>query len=499
MKVIITTVGTSLLTNLIKKETVEAFKFDLDGEREDISKGKLNEEFSGLETYCESLMQEELDNALFNFSDQYKVNLNASAEIKSICAIANGQPAKVYLLCTDTFMSEYCGQQMKNALDGQNKLTFIGKPLRIEKLNLEDADAFQNAGFEYLIGKIDEIYSEEGLDEIRKRNKIEIILNISGGYKALIPFLTIYAQIKNLPISYIYESSDTLINIPPLPISFDWAIIEGVRPYLKLGKIDLNNFGKKQQVVIRELAKDFFIREIEKNKFTITTLGKLLVEEFHSSNIRNNVLGSFIEYKYFEYFIRNGYETTIGNKKYELPYSYIYNADDQILKVNFEDLNKYNLSANSGDIDLIITEDGVVSLIEAKNYSTALSYGEKIEKYRPKVKKANEEDYYRQIKSKIEAYLFTEKKLPQKFIFLVNLILFEGDDKNYSIDDELLKVLNHFQIKLTADYSDKIIFIPKICTFNYIKEGKLKVNYDKLLKDVIKDSDFKLIKLNNHV
>lgn len=495
--VIITTVGTSLLTNRISSDVTKCFGDLSNSDNKKISKGSLLKSNNGLDTKISGFIKGDSSKEceVCNISASYQINLNASAEIKSICAIANGPSAKVYLLCTDTFMSEYAAQQIQKALDGKNGLTFIDTPCRIPKLSLENADDFQEAGFDNLLEKINQIYESEGLDEKNKRNKTAIILNISGGYKALIPFLTIYGQLRKLPINYIYENSDILISISPLPLNYDWTILESLRPYLKKTELNLDDFGKKQQIVIQELLRNFLIKKSKDNFFSITVLGKILIEEFHSSNLRNNVLGSFLEYKYFEYFTRKGCNVTIGNHEFELPYSYSYNSENLSLSIAFDDIKKYSNKSKSGDIDLIIRKNDEVSIAEIKNYFTVLSYSKKINKYKPSVSKASEEDYYRQIKSKIEAYYFNKKELPKTFLFLINLLLFEKDSKDYTSNTELIKTLNHFQKRINKDYNGQIAFIAKICTFNYTKEQNLKVNYNNLLKRGIGEDDFQLVKL----
>ena len=57
-----------------------------------------------------------------------------------------------------------------------------------------------------------------------------ILLNITGGYKATIPYLTLMGQIYNLPIYYTFEETpghqSELIRIPQAPIAIDWGLFE---------------------------------------------------------------------------------------------------------------------------------------------------------------------------------------------------------------------------------------------------------------------------------
>lgn len=71
----------------------------------------------------------------------------------------------------------------------------------IEGLQVKDAETFRDAGFINLIDKVVAIKGED----------TSTILNISGGYKALIPPLTLLAQLEQIPLYYIYEDSGELI------------------------------------------------------------------------------------------------------------------------------------------------------------------------------------------------------------------------------------------------------------------------------------------------
>ena len=71
---------------------------------------------------------------------------------------------------------------------------------------------------------IDEIF------EIADEYWGNVIMNITGGYKASIPYLTILAQLNGCPIYYIFEDQDALIKVPNLPFStevIDWKDLYG--------------------------------------------------------------------------------------------------------------------------------------------------------------------------------------------------------------------------------------------------------------------------------
>lgn len=487
MKVIITTVGTSLLSNLIRRENAKGFRFNIsEDDIEDIANGLLEGEFSELPEYCKTIiLASDQSIKRICFDEIYQLNLNASAEIKSICKIATGTPATVYLLATDTFMSEYAAEQITKHLNARNNLEVINKG-RIKNLTIDDPELFEQSGFEELLNKLEEIRGKHKGDDI--------ILNISGGYKALIPFLSIYAQLQDIPLKYIYESSSDVISISSANLNFDWTLMEALRPYL-VEKINPSDLGEDSNQIINALKDNHLILKNHKEDglHILSPLGRLLVNSFHdNTNLKNKILGTFLEYKYFEFFTSSDVKSRVSVNEFDLPYSYQFSQDKQTFVNDFSSQNTFEYKSKAGDIDLILFEEQQVTLVEVKNFHTLLSYRKLIGNYRPEAEK-NDEDYYRKIKAKIEAFEYKTQKLPFKFLFLINVILFERDHREYQEEPALREVLNYFRDAISKDFCNKVAFEARICRFNYVDKKKLKVNYDKLLRTPIKESDFRNI------
>lgn len=146
----------------------------------------------------------------------------------------------------------------------------------------------------------------------------DVILNISGGYKAIIPYITILGQLYKMPINYIYEDREELIKIENLPIQFDWDFAEKYYPYMSDIHSLKNNSNKD---VSNELKEYKLIRfNIEKNSYELTALGEFFKQYIeYEMPIAKSVMGYFIEYKLYEYFILNNYKDKDGiiyNKVY---------------------------------------------------------------------------------------------------------------------------------------------------------------------------------------
>ena len=70
------------------------------------------------------------------------------------------------------------------------------------------------------------LFRSERIEEITANHYGEVIFNIAGGYKGVIPYMTIMALINNWCIYYIFEGSQTVIKIPRVPIKIDYNIFE---------------------------------------------------------------------------------------------------------------------------------------------------------------------------------------------------------------------------------------------------------------------------------
>lgn len=147
---------------------------------------------------------------------------NASAEIKSLIKLKENlqDDFEVYLFSSDTILGRLAGEILEEGLkklsefeDGRITLDIIGD------LQVKDSKKFMN-GMRNLIEKTFKITN--GYWD-------NTVINITGGYKATIPYLTILAQLNGCPIYYIFEDQDALIKIPSLPLSTEVINCEDLR------------------------------------------------------------------------------------------------------------------------------------------------------------------------------------------------------------------------------------------------------------------------------
>lgn len=270
MKTVITTVGTSLLENYRRNKEnfpkTEKFEYSIS------TKG-----LSVYQDFKEDLEEDGLVKkikkyALENFP-------NASAELTSLQKIKekySNEDFIVYLLTSDTFEGYFVGEILKEVLEEKDFQVQDIRYIPYFNVQINDRDLIRK-GYKELIKYIyDKVY---GYSEI---------LNITGGYKAFIPVMTIISNIKNIPLVYLFESSEYLIEIPPAPFKLDLSAIEKLTEIFEyiekntgieennplLAKIKNNLSPQEQQQI------EYLFEEYENNILTTSLIGDILWEEF---------------------------------------------------------------------------------------------------------------------------------------------------------------------------------------------------------------------------
>ena len=267
MKKIITTVGTSIFENYLnnidnqnficaynffKINKVEAKKLDVEQNRKNIIENCFTENY-------------------------FKGNTDASAEIKSLIKLKQElrDEFSIYFLHSDTALSRLAAEILYKVLSeyqpyDELKDCETKKPIKIEGLQIWNRSEF-NEGMLNLIKTIIENISQEYLGNI--------IINITGGYKATIPYLTILAQVNKCPIYYIFENTDALIKIPHIPIDIKQSIFEKYRDFFR--KLERESIVELPQGLSEDEREDIFsLLEQTDNLYALNPLGVILWEKY---------------------------------------------------------------------------------------------------------------------------------------------------------------------------------------------------------------------------
>ena len=167
-------------------------------------------------------IEDQYFNELENYIEKLKKNIKSSiknydsAEISIIKKIyEQNSNLEVYLIATDTLLSYIAAEIINEYLNRKKNInSYFDESYVIKNLVVKSNDKFQD-GVLNLIKKLYDISG--GYFE-------NLAISFNGGYKALIPYITIFAQLNRIPLYYLFEESNEIIKIPQAPIDIDWSI-----------------------------------------------------------------------------------------------------------------------------------------------------------------------------------------------------------------------------------------------------------------------------------
>jgi len=191
-----------------------------------------------------------------------KNNIEASAEIKSLHKIQKklADHLDVYLLATDTVISALAAQIIQDSFAGIKEFRVNFNPNNdvIGGLQVDNYQLFVRTGLPGLVRRV---------ESIANGNFGDVVFNIAGGYKGIIPYLTVMGLINNCDIYYIFEESQTVIEIPRVPLEINYAIFEKysaeimqlenyIEKYNNEKKKNFSAFSKLEEAGMVEIADD---------------------------------------------------------------------------------------------------------------------------------------------------------------------------------------------------------------------------------------------------
>jgi putative CRISPR-associated protein (TIGR02619 family) len=201
---------------------------------------------------------------------------NSCAEIKTIEKLRKKYAedyVEIFLVATDTIRSvivaKVLAKYYENARFEENEKHII------RHLNVfEKERSLVKKGYKNLIKTL--------FDETSGYGEI---YNISGGYKALIPLLTQIASYKKVPLAYIYEHSDQLIEIPPFPFELDnelKSVLSTIFDRMEEeGVLTIEEFEKLQKKVpLDKISQLEYLFEEEDGVVTVSTIGEIVLQDY---------------------------------------------------------------------------------------------------------------------------------------------------------------------------------------------------------------------------
>ncbi|OKY76860.1 MAG: hypothetical protein BM485_02010 [Desulfobulbaceae bacterium DB1] len=193
-----------------------------------------------------------------------------SAEIKSLVRMNVSRDDKVELIATDTLDGRLCAEIVRDFLVERNICP--AESVRIENivgLQATDGLKFRKEGLKNLF------------DYLLRFEHEDALFNPTGGFKSVVPYVTLAGMLFNKPVCYIHEDSDDLITLAGLPVVLDDDIIFQVEGKLRFiereSSIPVADW--KQGIAFYDRRFDILVEESD-DQVTLSGLGFLFWEKF---------------------------------------------------------------------------------------------------------------------------------------------------------------------------------------------------------------------------
>jgi len=198
------------------------------------------------------------------------------------------------------------------------KVNFDNKNI-IKDLQVGDYKKYKQ-GLINLLNRLNQFaYDEKYFDHL--------VLNITGGFKGIIPYLTIYGQVNNIPLYYIFEFTNALIKVPQIPITVDKDIFE--KEWQKFYELDdREEIVQKQKFEFDFLKMYESILEIEDEMVTFNALGKILWDKYKIDNFiffsTKDVIKEIKQQPNISQILKNKFQSNYQDKTEQKNNHYVY-------------------------------------------------------------------------------------------------------------------------------------------------------------------------------
>lgn len=204
-----------------------------------------------------------------------------SAEIHSLVQIGITNHDRIILLASSTDDGYCCAlaveKYLKHYWNDINTQTE-----KIKGIQVSDAELFRKTGVIEFVRYI--------IKEVNNYGASNTILNLTGGFKALVPYIVLLGMLKGVKCDYIFEQSTTLLELPPLPVEFSRSQFEAYRSLFE--KIERDTAIKqkdweewKNNVPYTEREWIESLVEFSNGEVTLSAIGLLFLDEVRSPSV----------------------------------------------------------------------------------------------------------------------------------------------------------------------------------------------------------------------
>jgi putative CRISPR-associated protein (TIGR02619 family) len=221
---------------------------------------------------------------------------------------------RIILLPSETNPSIFCAcclrKYLKEKEPLKSKISEV-EIIIIEGLQTKDTEKFEETALLNLSTIL-----REKIEEGHEGN-YNVVLNITGGYKAIPPYVTVIGNcFPEVDIRYLYEDSKDLVHLPPVPINFDLPTYRDYRAIIKvliqpgfaagesLYKVLPTNikacFLKKRPEMELNFFGDAMIEKYRTEKINLTPYGKglLLLDRIKDRELKKYLTGCINQWQH---------------------------------------------------------------------------------------------------------------------------------------------------------------------------------------------------------
>ena len=201
-----------------------------------------------------------------------------SAEIHSLVRIGITNQDRIILLASNTDDGYCCALAVEKYLKHHWDGIYV-KTIKIPGLQVFNAELFRSQGVVEFVKYI--------LNEIDSYDPKNIILNPTGGFKALVPYTVLLGMLKGIKCEYIFEQSTTSLELPPLPVEFKRSQFEAYKDLFE--KIEretaIPQDEWKNSVPYAERTWFESLLEVRNKEVTLSAVGFLFLNEMRNPSV----------------------------------------------------------------------------------------------------------------------------------------------------------------------------------------------------------------------
>jgi putative CRISPR-associated protein (TIGR02619 family) len=346
-RLVISTVGTSLLTNQVDSDFDPNNWLDRLQQTANYTVDEINKYHEDVSQIIEDLKQR-AEEKLYSADTDVKEIREASAELNGIYGLYNEQLEQGIsdthlLIATDTAQARITAEIVESFLKSQG-LTNTSTCIQ-PGLSTASSNTFTE-GIAKLIPSIQEtIFS-------CKKSQYQIYFNLVGGFKALQGYFNTIGMFYADELIYVFEGTNEVIKIPRLPINIDRSEVE---PYkVQLAMMDVGEILTSWEEA-KKVPKEWVI--IDGQEMILSTWGQLIWNQCKDDLLSKNLL-KFPQVNYKPTFL-DDYKKIEANKQEKIKLQETIAKVAQLLQKNKGNISilkqdpglQYDKYTNKGNID----------------------------------------------------------------------------------------------------------------------------------------------------